>query len=155
MTGEKAAYRIRAPTDSPFALARTVPLPPLPPLASSPAANEITATNGDGASGNPTLALSLTFDISGKTSTKPVKTGTAMPGTCSVGELFYKSDASAGQNLFGCTSPNLDSAGRRSPDGCSLLDVLGGGRYVGGVQSRVNVTVPGNLTVQGAINAGS
>lgn len=69
-------------------------------------ANEITTTNGDGVSGNPTLALASTFDISGKASTKPVKTGLTAPATCSVGELFYDTDATAGQNLYGCTSPN-------------------------------------------------
>ena len=39
-------------------------------------------------------------------STAPVKVGTTLPGTCLVGELFYDSDAPAGQNLFGCTATN-------------------------------------------------
>ena len=38
--------------------------------------------------------------------TKPVKVGTSAPGTCSVGELFFDSDATAGINLFGCTATN-------------------------------------------------
>lgn len=62
-------------------------------------ANEITLT-GD------TLSIASAFDISGKTSTKPVKTGTAAPGTCTVGELFYDTDATAGQNIYACTSTN-------------------------------------------------
>jgi hypothetical protein len=32
--------------------------------------------------------------------------GTSLPGTCTVGALFYKSDATAGQNVYGCTSTN-------------------------------------------------
>lgn len=45
-------------------------------------------------------------DFSSSLSTKPVKVGTAMPATCSAGELFFKSDAPAGSNLFGCTATN-------------------------------------------------
>lgn len=69
-------------------------------------ANEITVTNGDGASGNPTMALAATFDISGKTSTKPIKTGTTAPVTCAVGEFFFKTDATAGRNTYACTATN-------------------------------------------------
>src|SRR5579883_2834469 len=46
------------------------------------------------------------WDASGALSTKPVKTGTALPATCSVGEEFFKTDAPAGQNQYGCTSTN-------------------------------------------------
>jgi hypothetical protein len=81
-------------------------------------ANELTATNGDGVSGNPTLAIASTFDISGKTSTKPVKTGLTAPATCSIGELFYDTDATAGQNLFGCS--------RRTPGLCSEVVAAAG-----------------------------
>jgi len=69
-------------------------------------ANEITVTNGDGVSGNPTLSIAAAFDISGKTSTKPAKMGTAAPGTCGLGEVFFDTDAPAGQNLYGCTATN-------------------------------------------------
>lgn len=68
--------------------------------------SEITITNGDGVSGNPTLALASTFDISGKTSTKPVKTGTSDPATCGIGELLFRTDVTAGSNLKGCTATN-------------------------------------------------
>ncbi len=72
--------------------------------------NEVTLSNGDGVSGNPTISLAGTFDISGKTSTKPVKTGTSDPGTCGVGELLFRTDLTAGQNLKGCTSSNTWTA---------------------------------------------
>ncbi|MGC9971760.1 MAG: hypothetical protein ABSE56_14350 [Bryobacteraceae bacterium] len=45
-------------------------------------------------------------DFSAATSTKPFRTGTLLPGTCSVGETFFKTDAAAGQNLFACTAAN-------------------------------------------------
>src|SRR3954452_20289301 len=38
--------------------------------------------------------------------TRPVKTGTALPGTCSPGDLFFKTNAAAGQNLYACTAVN-------------------------------------------------
>lgn len=63
-------------------------------------ANEITVSSG-------VASIAATFDISGKTSTKSVKTGTAAPGTCAVGELFYDTDAAAGSNFFGCTATNV------------------------------------------------
>jgi hypothetical protein len=45
-------------------------------------------------------------DFSGAPFTKPFKTGTALPPTCSVGEVFFKTDAVAGANVFGCTTTN-------------------------------------------------
>ena len=46
-------------------------------------------------------------DFSAATSTKPSKTGTAFPATCSIGETFFKTDATAGANLYGCTATNI------------------------------------------------
>lgn len=67
-------------------------------------ANEVAVTNGDGVAGNPTLALAADVDLSSKTTTKPMKAGTSAPATCAVGELFYDTDATAGQNVYGCTA---------------------------------------------------
>lgn len=67
-------------------------------------ANEISVANADAVSGNPTISIATTFDVSGKTSTKPIKSGTTLPGTCAVGEYFFKSDATAGQNTHACTA---------------------------------------------------
>ena len=53
-------------------------------------------------------------DFTGAASTKPFKTGTALPTTCAIGDSYFKSDATAGQNLFGCTAVNtwtLESGG--------------------------------------------
>jgi hypothetical protein len=46
-------------------------------------------------------------DFSAFPSTRPTRTGTALPPTCSVGQLFYKTNSLAGNNLFGCTSTNI------------------------------------------------
>ena len=45
-------------------------------------------------------------DFSGASSTKPTRAGTTLPASCSVGELFFKLDAVAGQNLYACTGLN-------------------------------------------------
>ena len=42
------------------------------------------------------------FDASGATTTKPIKTGTVLPGTCATGETFFKTDATAGSNISTC-----------------------------------------------------
>lgn len=46
------------------------------------------------------------IDFSASSSTRPVKTGTALPASCAVGELFFKSNAPAGQNLYACHTAN-------------------------------------------------
>jgi hypothetical protein len=50
------------------------------------------------------------FDLSGANSTKPLKTGTALPAQCTTGEMFFKVDAPAGQNVYGCTATNTWTA---------------------------------------------
>jgi hypothetical protein len=46
-------------------------------------------------------------DNSGATRTAPMKTGTSIPGTCTVGDVFFKTDATAGQNIYECQSTNV------------------------------------------------
>lgn len=45
-------------------------------------------------------------DFSTATSTRPAKTGTVLPAQCLVGEMFFKTDASSGSNVFGCVATN-------------------------------------------------
>ncbi len=42
--------------------------------------------------------------------TAPSKTGTSLPATCTVGDQYFKSDATAGQNIYGCTATNTWTA---------------------------------------------
>lgn len=54
------------------------------------------------------------WDAGSATWTKPLKAGTTAPATCAVGEMFYDTDATAGQNIYGCTATNtwtLESGG--------------------------------------------
>ncbi len=73
-----------------------------------------------------TLGNTNTFtgrqDATGAASTAPTKTGTSLPGTCVVGDLYFKSDATAGQNIYECQSTNtwtqqLNSGGGGSGGG--------------------------------------
>jgi hypothetical protein len=59
-------------------------------------------------------------DFSSSPSTKPFKTGAALPASCSPGEAFFKTDAPSGQNLYGCTAANQ----------WTLEGGAGGGEYV-------------------------
>lgn len=46
------------------------------------------------------------IDFSTAASTRPAKTGTVLPATCQIGELFFRTNATVGQNLFGCVANN-------------------------------------------------
>jgi hypothetical protein len=73
-------------------------------------------------------------DFSGAVSTRPVKLGTALPGVCAPGELFFKSNAPAGQNLYGCSSTNtwtLQSSGTGGGGGGTPPNIQPGS--VGGI----------------------
>lgn len=65
-----------------------------------PAASGTVATLGN------TNTLTGRQDATGAASTAPAKTGTSLPGTCIVGDLYFKSDATAGQNIYECQSTN-------------------------------------------------
>ena len=55
---------------------------------------------------NGSRTLLGNWDASGAATTKPAKTGTALPATCGVGEVFFNSNASPGANLYLCAAAN-------------------------------------------------
>ena len=63
---------------------------------------------------NPTLAgvtvSGGALSASGATATSPNKTGTSLPGTCTVGESFQKTDATASSQYYLCTATNTWTA---------------------------------------------
>jgi len=80
-----------------------------PPAGGSGTVTSVTGTTNEiTCSGTTaiTCGIATTPDLSGKTSTKPMKTGITAPVTCSVGEFFYDTDATAGSNTFACTATN-------------------------------------------------
>jgi len=77
---------------------------------------------------------SKSVDFSAATFTKPMQTGTSLPGSCSTGAMFLKTDAPAGQNVYACTSANT----------WSLEGGAGGrGAYSSSFTSQTTVTIPG------------
>ena len=73
---------------------------------------------------------SKSVDFSGAVATKPAKAGTTLPANCSTGEVFFKLDASAGQNLYLCAAVNTwtqltsGSGGGSTPTSTSALTDL-------------------------------
>lgn len=63
---------------------------------------------------------SKTVDFSAASSTKPVKTGTTPPGACSIGELFFKTDATGGKNLYLCGQTDYWTEMAGVSSGCGL-----------------------------------
>jgi hypothetical protein len=45
-------------------------------------------------------------NFSSASSTAPLKTGTSLPATCAVGQMFFLTTAPAGINVYGCTGSN-------------------------------------------------
>ena len=54
-------------------------------------------------------------DFSAATSTKPAKTGTALPSVCSTGEAYVLTTAVAGSNFYICTAANTWSVQSGQP----------------------------------------
>ncbi len=78
-------------------------------------------------------------DFTNFPATSPVKTGTTLPATCVVGNLFFLSSAPAGQNLYACTSTNV----------FTLLSGGGGGGGTATIEA--NGTVVGSRSTQNFI----
>jgi hypothetical protein len=68
-------------------------------------------------------------DFSGASSTIPAKSGTSLPATCKVGELFFETSNSPGQNLFTCAPVNtwtlVSGTGTTSTTGAVLSGTTG------------------------------
>lgn len=99
-----------------------------------------------------TLGLTNTLtgrqDASGAASTSPAKAGTSIPGTCTVGDQFFKTDATAGQNLYYCTATNTFTQQLNSGGGGAAarpyLNYQGTLSNVSGNGTLFTYTVPAN-----------
>jgi len=52
-------------------------------------------------------AQSRNVDFSAAPSTRPFKTGLTLPATCNVGEMFFKTNSTAGSNMYGCAEQDV------------------------------------------------
>lgn len=89
--------------------------------------------------------------------------GTTLPATCTIGQIFFKTNASAGANIYNCTSANSWTAqGSAGGTGCT---VSGSNNQMltddgaGGCVSEANLTfngttlaLTGNMTVSGTVD---
>lgn len=76
---------------------------------------------------------SKSVDFSGASSTKPLTTGTSLPATCAIGQMYFVSNAPAGQNVYGCTATNawtLQSGGSGG-GGSGTVSIQSAGTAVG------------------------
>lgn len=91
---------------------------------------------------------SKTVDFSNAPSTRPVRTGTAIPSLCQTGELFYNLTAPAGQNVYGCTATNIwtleggSGGGGSGSGGATMASQLG--------DLNVSITTPNTVLTIGA-----
>jgi hypothetical protein len=108
---------------------------------------------------------SRNVDFSNASSTRVWKTGTSLPAQCGVGEGFFLSNATAGQNLYLCTSPGVWAATTPSGAGSgSQLQTISGTFQVDAVPS-IDVTgtavssgctaALGSITCGGGVNSGT
>jgi hypothetical protein len=91
---------------------------------------------------------SKTVDFSSSTSTRPFKTGVALPPLCQTGEMFFKTDAAPGKNLYACTATNMWTVSSGDLTQFHLTGDLagtGGTAMVTGLQGKVVApTAPAN-----------
>jgi hypothetical protein len=83
-------------------------------------------------------------DFGAAASTRPFKTGTSLPSTCGVGEVFYNTNAAAGQNIFACVSANtwlVEGGGNVSTN---IPNQLVRGQAITGSQDEVQLDIAGN-----------
>lgn len=78
---------------------------------------------------------SKNIDFTSQAYTKPFKTGTALPATCSTGEAFFRTDTAG---LYGCTAPN------------TWQPLGGGGGGTGNMQVTSGVGAPAGACTAGA-----
>lgn len=91
-------------------------------------------------------------DMSGASSTKPMKAGTSLPGTCSVGEFYNKTDATSTNVIYACTATNTWTA----QGGSGSTPGTGGNYFIfGDPQYTVAGAAAVNVTLSGVANGGS
>ncbi len=64
---------------------------------------------------------SKNVDFSAAPFTRPFQTGASLPGVCSVGSTFFKTNATAGANFYGCTSTNTWMAQSGASQGARFI----------------------------------
>ena len=98
---------------------------------------------------------SKAVDFTTASFTRPVKTGTALPAACLVGDMFFNTAAASGANLYGCVGANtwaLESGGSQG-GGSATLTIDANGTPVG-TRGTANF-IAGNGVVNALSDTGS
>ena len=85
---------------------------------------------------------SKSMDFGAATSTRPFQTGTALPATCAVGNVFFKTNATAGSNVYGCTATNTWAVESGGGSGNPITH----GQVIAGSADEVQLDITGNTT---------
>ncbi len=103
-------------------------------------------------------------DFSALPHTRPATVGTTLPATCRVGELFFLSTATAGQNLYSCVAANVwlvssGSGGGGGIAGPSSSTANAIPRWIGSGGSALNnstatIDDSGNAVFSGSVTTG-
>src|ERR1043166_6627157 len=72
-------------------------------------------------------------DFSNFSYTYPFKIGTTLPSTCTVGMQFWKSNATAGQNIYSCTTTNTWTLEGGAPSGSNTQIQFNNNGIFGGI----------------------
>lgn len=94
-------------------------------------------------------------DFSGSRGTRPFESGGILPATCTAGEMFFRTTAPAGRNLFGCVAANtwaLQGDGGTELAPGSVLTLRSGGALVG-TTAAVDL-IPGSGILTSVIQSG-
>ena len=89
------------------------------------------------------------IDFSSAPSTKPMQAGSALPATCSIGELFFQTSGSPGFNVYACSPANS-----WSPVGAASFSQLAGTAGAGQLPSSVEYFQSGAGAPTGPCTAG-
>ena len=100
-------------------------------------------------------------DFTGAAGTSPVKSGTlaARPGTCSVGQMYFATDATPGQNLAYCTAPGTWTAvaggggSGNNPAMPATTNLLGGDGNGGAIDSQISAASPYSVLRAGVVES--
>ena len=86
-----------------------------------------------------TQSKSIDFGLA--PSTRPFQTGTALPANCLIGNVYFKTDNAAGNNVFGCTAINTWTAEGISPNVSNLITR---GQAITGTQDEAQLDITGS-----------
>ena len=70
-------------------------------------------------------------DFSAFSSTKPFSANASLPATCAVGQMLFLTTATAGQNVYGCTSANTWTLQSGGSGGGGTVNIENAGTLVG------------------------